>query len=179
QHGQESTFKFSSSLALIQRDYFIYLGNDGCDSVILQKFLSVFSNHAGRVSNHSKKVLVNTNVKHFIFFFPKVIHHLFPMTRSTFLKKLLGSLVIGKLPVSLTKDFRKIYLLQCFVAGLRFYEGMQKLHEMKEGDLLELIREPENEHDTCAIALHWRGSKIGFIPADMNEMLSMLMDADA
>ena len=101
------------------------------------------------------------------------------MTRSTFLKKLLASIAIGKLPVFLTKDFRKIYLLQCFVAGFRFYEGMQKLHEMKEGDLLELIREPENEHDPCAIALHWRGSQIGFIPADMNEMLSMLMDADA
>lgn len=39
------------------------------------------------------------------------------MDRSSFLKKLIASLVIGKLPLEVTKQFRKIYLLQCFVAG--------------------------------------------------------------
>lgn len=63
------------------------------------------------------------------------------MDRSSFLKKLLGSIAIGKLPVSVTRDFRKIYLLQCFVAGFRHYEGMQLLGQMKPGDLLELVRD--------------------------------------
>lgn len=101
------------------------------------------------------------------------------MHRSEFLKNLLGSLVIGKLPLSVTKEFRKIYLLQCFVAGFRHYQGMKLLNEMKEGDLLELVREPNNEHDDCAIALNWRGKKIGYIPASTNEMLSYLLDAEA
>jgi hypothetical protein len=101
------------------------------------------------------------------------------MNRSGFLKQLIASIAIGKLPVSLTKDFRKIYLLQCFVAGFRHYEGMQLLDSMKEGDLLELVREPENEFDNCAIALHLQGKKIGFIPSSVNEMLSYLLDADA
>lgn len=101
------------------------------------------------------------------------------MNRTDFLKMLLGSIAIGKLPVSITKDFRKIYLLQCFVAGFRHYEGMNLLGEMKEGDLLSLVREPENEYDNCAIALHWQDKKIGFIPAATNEMLSYLLDADA
>ncbi|MBC6493024.1 HIRAN domain-containing protein [Flavihumibacter stibioxidans] len=101
------------------------------------------------------------------------------MDRSSFLKKLIGSMTIGKLPVSITKDFRKIYLLQCFVAGFRHYEGMKLLDAMKTGDLLELVREPENEYDPCAIALHWQGKKIGFVPADTNEMLSYLLDTDA
>ncbi len=101
------------------------------------------------------------------------------MNRSNFLKQLIASIAIGKLPVSLTKDFRKIYLLQCFVAGFRHYEGMKLLDSMKEGDLLELVREPENEYDDCAIALHLQGNKIGFIPASVNEMLSYLLDADA
>ena len=101
------------------------------------------------------------------------------MNRSGFLKQLIASIAIGKLPVSITKDFRKIYLLQCFVAGFRHYEGMQLLSSMKEGDLLELVREPENEYDDCAIALHLQGKKIGFIPASVNEMLSYLLDADA
>jgi len=101
------------------------------------------------------------------------------MNRSGFLTQLIASIAIGKLPVSITKDFRKIYLLQCFVAGFRHYEGMQMLDSMKEGDLLELVREPENEYDDCAIALHLQGKKIGFIPASVNEMLSYLLDSDA
>ncbi len=101
------------------------------------------------------------------------------MHRSIFLKKLIASIAIGKLPVTITKDFRKIYLLQSFVAGFRHYEGMQLLETMKAGDLLELVREPANEHDSCAIALHWQSKKIGFIPASINEMLSYLIDAEA
>ncbi|MEQ1554348.1 MAG: HIRAN domain-containing protein [Ferruginibacter sp.] len=101
------------------------------------------------------------------------------MNRSSFLKQLLAAAIVGKLPVSITKEFRKIYLLQCFIAGFRHYEGMSLLATMKEGDLLELIREPKNEFDDCAIALHYQNKKIGFIPADTNEMLSYLIDADA
>lgn len=101
------------------------------------------------------------------------------MKRSDFLKNLIASVAIGKLPLSLTKDFRKIYLLQCFAAGFRHYEGMNMLENMKEGDLLELVREPDNSYDACAIALHWQGKKIGFIPASINEMLSFLLDAEA
>lgn len=101
------------------------------------------------------------------------------MNRVDFLKKLITSLTIGKLPLEVTKEFRKIYLLQCFVAGFRHYKGMLLLKEMKEGDLLELIREPENDYDACAISLHWQGRKIGFIPAATNEMLSYLIDAEA
>ncbi len=101
------------------------------------------------------------------------------MNRSGFLKQLIASIAIGRLPISVTKDFRKIYLLQCFAAGFRHYEGMRLLADMKEGDLLELVREPLNEYDPCAIALHWQGKKVGFIPASINEMLSYLMDAEA
>lgn len=101
------------------------------------------------------------------------------MKRSDFVKKLIASVVIGKLPLSMTKDFRKIYLLQCFVAGFRHYEGINFIDKMKEGDLLELVREAANSYDTCAIALLWQGKKIGFIPASINEMLSYLLDAEA
>jgi hypothetical protein len=101
------------------------------------------------------------------------------VNRSVFLKKLIASITIGKLPVSVTSSFRKIYLLQCFVAGFRYYEGMQQLDRLKEGDLLELVREPDNAYDRYTVALHWRGIKIGFIPSSINEMLSFLLDADA
>lgn len=101
------------------------------------------------------------------------------MDRSSFLQLLFGSLAIGKLPKSITQEFRKIYLLQDFVAGFRFYEGLNLLTQMKEGDLLELVREPLNEYDSGAVALHWQGKKIGFVPSAINEMLSYLIDANA
>ncbi len=47
------------------------------------------------------------------------------MNRSGFLKQLTASITIGKMPVYITKNFRKIYLLQCFVAGFHHYEEMQ------------------------------------------------------
>jgi HIRAN domain len=75
-----------------------------------------------------------------------------------------------------TKQFQKFYLLQSFVRGFQYYDGPSLINEMKEGDMLELVREPDNEYDLSAIALHWNKKKIGFIPAEDNEMLSKLLD---
>src|SRR5699024_9710708 len=52
------------------------------------------------------------------------------------------------------------------------------LHTMKVGDMLEMVREPENKHDSAAIALHYDMEKVGYIPRESNEILSRLMDAE-
>lgn len=101
------------------------------------------------------------------------------MKRIEFIKNILAlgglSFLSGK---SITiAHYQKYYLLQCFVRGFRFYKGISLLHSMKEGDLLQLVREPGNPHDPCAIALHWNCEKIGYIPAESNEILSKLLDA--
>ena len=75
-----------------------------------------------------------------------------------------------------TKQYQKFYLLQSFVRGFRHYEGPSLISQMKEGDMLELVREPDNEYDPSAIALHWNERKIGFVPAEDNEILSKLLD---
>jgi hypothetical protein len=77
------------------------------------------------------------------------------------------------------KNYRKFYLLQCFVAGFRFHSGMQHLDRMKEGELLELRREPDDAYDDSAIALYWNELKIGYIPKEENTLLSRLLDAEA
>lgn len=100
------------------------------------------------------------------------------MKRIDFIKGLIAlgglSFLSGKFVEA--KQFRKFYLLQSFVRGFKFYEGPLLLDVMKEGDLLELVREPDNEYDPCAIALHWNQKKIGFVPAEDNDMLSKLLD---
>ncbi len=101
------------------------------------------------------------------------------MQRGIFIKNLLALGAVALLPKKIVQHYQKIYLLQCFVAGFRFYNGMQLLNNMNVGDMLALKREPNNEYDDCAIALYWNNEKIGFIPSSDNEILSRLIDANA
>lgn len=101
------------------------------------------------------------------------------MTRASFLQRLIGISGLGFLSVPEIQQKRKIYLLQSFIAGFRFHKGMDLLDFMKEEDLIELRREPENQHDAFAIALFWQQEKIGYVPAELNEMIARLMDANA
>ncbi len=100
------------------------------------------------------------------------------MQRSDFIKGIIGFLGISALPASMVKQYHRYYLLQSFVRGFRFYEGLKLLDEMHKGDLLEMLREPANEYDPNAIALCFNQHKIGFIPKEDNDILSRLMDAD-
>ncbi len=101
------------------------------------------------------------------------------MKRSDFLQRLIAIAGFGSFNLQTLIPKRKIYLQQFFVAGFRHYKGMEMLPYMEASDLLELRREPENEHDDCAIALYWQQEKIGYIPAELNEMLAKLLDAQA
>lgn len=98
------------------------------------------------------------------------------MNRKTFLSNLLGLGGLSILPRQWINSSRSVLLLECFVAGFKYYEGLKLLSAMREGDTLELVREPDNIYDECAIALRYNDKKIGFIPASKNEMLSNLLD---
>lgn len=98
------------------------------------------------------------------------------MKRSAFIKNLLAIGGLSFLPKQSITHYQKYYLLQCFVRGFRFYKGLSLLPLMHEGDLLQLVREPANTYDPCAIALHWNKEKIGYIPAEENSLLSKLLD---
>jgi hypothetical protein len=99
------------------------------------------------------------------------------MNRGSFIRNIfslgIGSTIPGRL-----HNYKKVYLLECFVAGFQFYTGPAHLERMQPGDLLELRREPDNEVDKRAIAVYHNLHKIGFIPARDNKTLSRLIDAD-
>ena len=101
------------------------------------------------------------------------------MKRSDFLKRLIGVAGFGMFNLQAIIPKRRIYLQQFFVAGFRYYKGMELLDFMHSNDLLELKREPDNEFDKNAVALYWQQEKIGFVPAEMNELLARLIDAKA
>lgn len=99
------------------------------------------------------------------------------MNRLEFIKNLFTASSLVVLPSIDLKQYQKIYLLQSFVRGFQYYLGEEMIDKMKVGDMLELVRERENKYDKDAIALHFQGKKIGFIPAESNETLAKLIDA--
>ena len=63
------------------------------------------------------------------------------------------------------------------LAGFRYYAAEARWQEMKEGQALALIREPENVHDSNAIRIEWRGEKLGYLPRRENKEVAAAMDA--
>jgi len=85
--------------------------------------------------------------------------------------------MVAALPANALRGRRKTLLLRCFVRGFCFYDGKALLPQMRRGDSLQLIREPQNKFDSNAIALHYANRKIGFIPRESNDVISKLMDS--
>lgn len=62
------------------------------------------------------------------------------------------------------------------LAGLRYHEGGRVWHDMKVGDRLELVREPDNPYDANAIGVEWRGRKLGYLPRRENAAVARQLD---
>jgi hypothetical protein len=62
------------------------------------------------------------------------------------------------------------------LAGFRHYDGAGFWRDMKAGDRLELVREPENPYDAGAIRVEWRGHKLGYVPRRDNAAVARQLD---
>jgi hypothetical protein len=62
------------------------------------------------------------------------------------------------------------------LAGFRYAEASLVWHELKLGDRLDLVREPDNPHDRNAVRVEWRGRKLGYVPRAENQALAWAMD---
>jgi hypothetical protein len=62
------------------------------------------------------------------------------------------------------------------LAGFRYGEAGLVWSELRLGDRLDLVREPENPHDRNAVRVEWRGRKLGYVPRAENEALAWAMD---
>lgn len=101
------------------------------------------------------------------------------MKRNDFFKKLAGVSLLALSPsnlMSLTIEYKKVYLKQCFVRGFAYYNGPKILNEINRCSQVELVSEPDNKFDKKAIAIHFNQQKIGYLPRESNKNLSILMD---
>ncbi len=70
-------------------------------------------------------------------------------------------------------------LLRTKVVGMDFISGIEEvLSKIGVGDYIHLMLEPDNRYDRNAIAVMFRGDKIGYIPRGQNEVLANLMNQD-
>lgn len=61
------------------------------------------------------------------------------------------------------------------IAGFSHHNGPKVFDELKVGTALELALEPDNPYDPKAVAIFYKGSKLGYIPAKYNFEVYQLM----
>ena len=66
-----------------------------------------------------------------------------------------------------------LFSISTTVAGVSFRQDA--VARCSEGQIVDLIRNPSNEHDTNAIEVH-AGEQIGFISKDVSKILALYMD---
>jgi hypothetical protein len=62
------------------------------------------------------------------------------------------------------------------LAGFQYHAGKTLWPQMRVGDALTLVREPDNPHDARAVRVEWRGRMIGYVPRRENADVARFMD---
>ena len=70
----------------------------------------------------------------------------------------------------------KILVQSSPLAGFQYHEARELWPELKVGDTLTLVREPDNPHDGNAVRVEWRGRMLGYLPRAENRAVAAEMD---
>ena len=105
------------------------------------------------------------------------------MNRRDFITNLLGlPLLIPFKDTFYRSDIgnnRKAILIQTSsIAGFQFYDGEHIWNRLSIGNVLQLIREPDNPYDENAVGIYWRNSKLGYLPRVENTAVAQMMDQE-
>jgi hypothetical protein len=76
---------------------------------------------------------------------------------------------------------RRIHLVDVFIAGFQYYDGMRKdvIRSLRVDDEVILKREPENKYDENAIEVYTpAGHKLGYLPRSDNTVIAAIADQD-
>jgi hypothetical protein len=69
-----------------------------------------------------------------------------------------------------------IVVQRTHLAGFRHYEAPGVWRDVKAGDRLELVREPDNPYDPNAVRIDWQGRKLGYLPRRDNAAVARQLD---
>ena len=62
------------------------------------------------------------------------------------------------------------------LAGGQYYALSEVWPQIKRGDRLTLVREPENRHDRRAVRVEWNGRPLGYLPRAENRAVAKALD---
>lgn len=65
------------------------------------------------------------------------------------------------------------------LAGYQYHAGSDVWDQLRVGDTLVLIREPENPHDPKAVRVEWQGHPLGYLPRAENREIAAELDQGA
>ena len=90
---------------------------------------------------------------------------------------LFGLLALFTANAGASANSAQLVLQDSPLAGFQFHAGKKLWPQMRVGDGLVLVREPENGHDPLAIRVEWRGQHIGYVPRRENHDIARLLDS--
>ncbi|GCF94834.1 restriction endonuclease [Enterococcus florum] len=70
---------------------------------------------------------------------------------------------------------RSRHLVDFHLAGFAYHDGLEVIEKLTLGKSVTLAAEPDNPHDPYAVAVFFRGYKLGYVPSGKNEHLSQLL----
>lgn len=62
------------------------------------------------------------------------------------------------------------------LAGSQYYRLDELQGNIRIGDALELVREPDNRHDRNAVGVRWQGHALGYLPRKENRAVAKAID---
>ncbi|MFO1320656.1 MAG: HIRAN domain-containing protein [Burkholderiales bacterium] len=70
----------------------------------------------------------------------------------------------------------RVLLQSTLTAGLAHHEAKTLWNDLRPGDALDLIREPDNAHDPNAVRIDWKGHVLGYLPRADNADVARQID---
>lgn len=90
---------------------------------------------------------------------------------------LIAATLLAALSPAIAAPRLRVLVQRAPLAGFTHYEAPAVWPQLRAGAPLALQREADNPHDARAIAVHWDGHKLGYLPRAENDAVSAAMDA--
>ena len=97
-----------------------------------------------------------------------------PMTRAAWFFTVVA--VFAATSLQAAQPATRILIQSSPVAGFQFHEGKRVWDQLKVGDALALVREPDNAHDARAVRVEWNGHMLGYVPRAENDAVARQLD---
>ncbi len=100
------------------------------------------------------------------------------MNRRLFIERIAAMVGIGvAIPQARAASSRRIELQRSPVAGFQYHRGESIWTDLRVGEGVNLVREPDNPFDPRAVRVDWQGCKLGYVPRIDNAAICHLLDS--